>query len=70
MATPMTYTMVYHYEEPLDKIFMMQFDEGRIVSFRELSSIDEVQADFTFTGKPETSCRRISSIVMPWTHRP
>ncbi|HEX9684091.1 MAG TPA: SCP2 sterol-binding domain-containing protein [Acidimicrobiales bacterium] len=50
MATPMTYTMVYDYGEPVNKIFVMDFKEGRIDSFRELQSVDEVEADFTFTG--------------------
>jgi len=54
IATPMTYTMVYHYEEPLDKMFVMDFQEGKIVSFKELDSISDVDADFVFTGKPET----------------
>jgi putative sterol carrier protein len=65
MATPMTYTMVYHYEEPLDKIFAMEFSEGRIVSFRELSAIDEVKADFTFTGTPATWAAVIKKEMSP-----
>lgn len=65
MATPMTYTMAYHYEEPMNKMFVMDFDEGKIVSFRELESLDEVDADFTFVGKPEVWAAVIKKELSP-----
>lgn len=65
MATPMTYTFVYHYEPPMDKMFVMQFEEGRIVSFSEIDSLDDVDADFTFKGKPEVWAGIIKKELSP-----
>jgi hypothetical protein len=67
IATPMTYDMVYHYEKPMDKIFFMRFEAGKIVEYTELSSIDERSADFTFSGKPEHWAAVIKKELSPTT---
>lgn len=52
MATPITYTMIYRYEPPVDKTFFIRFEEGRITEVTELATPDERPADFVISGEP------------------
>jgi len=54
MAKPITYTMVFVYEEPVNKVFYLSFDEGRITETLELANPTERSADFVITGKPDS----------------
>jgi putative sterol carrier protein len=53
MATPITYTMVFSYGEPISKDFFIRFDEGRITEVYELEDPASVTVDFFISGKPE-----------------
>ena len=53
MATPITYDMIYHYEEPIDKVFFIRFEAGKITETGELASADERPADFVIAAKPD-----------------
>ena len=65
MATPITYTMVYRYEAPVDKTFFISFDQGKIVEVCELGSTDERKADFVITGRPDAWKAVITKAMSP-----
>lgn len=65
MATPITYTMVFVYEEPVNKMFLIRFDQGRIEETYELESLDGVSADFVINGKPESWAGVIRKEINP-----
>jgi putative sterol carrier protein len=49
-----TYTMVFEYGEPVNKLFFLRFDEGKVTDVREIASADEVSADFVLSSAPDT----------------
>jgi putative sterol carrier protein len=53
MATAITYTMIYRYDEPIDKTFFVRFDQGKVSEVEELAALNERPADFVITGKPD-----------------
>ncbi len=52
MAKPITYTMVFVYEEPINKNFSLRFEAGRITEVSEVEDPQQVGADFVINGKP------------------
>jgi ubiquinone biosynthesis protein UbiJ len=52
MATPITYTMIYHYLEPIDARFFLRFDHGEIVDVRDVAADEDLAVDFTISAKP------------------
>ncbi len=52
MAKPISYTMIYAYSAPIDKRFLLRFDQGEIVEVRDLEPQEVVDADFIISGKP------------------
>jgi putative sterol carrier protein len=54
MAKPITYTMVFCYEHPVDRNFLVRFHEGRITEVREVAEPRGETVDFVITGKPES----------------
>lgn len=65
MATPITYSMVYKLEAPIDKRFFMRFEKGAITEIDELAPGDERHVDFTFSGKPEVWAAVIKKEMTP-----
>jgi putative sterol carrier protein len=53
MATPITYSMIYFYDLPINKAFFINFDQGKITEVAQLASADERPADFVITGPPD-----------------
>jgi putative sterol carrier protein len=54
LGRAITYTMVYVFEEPVDKTFYLRFEQGKITDVRELESSDAEAADFILTAAPGT----------------
>jgi hypothetical protein len=48
-----TYSMIYHYADPVNRTFFVRFDEGRVSDVRELASPDAEAADFVISGPPD-----------------
>ena len=48
-----SYTMVYVYGPPVDKNFLVRFEEGQVTDVREVASAEDEPADFVLTGAPE-----------------
>jgi SCP-2 sterol transfer family len=67
MAKSITFTWAYRYEPPIDRVFFMRFEGGRIVEVCELGSLDERPTDFTFSAKPEHWAAVISRTLNPTT---
>lgn len=49
----LTYTMVYGYDAPIDKDFLVAFDQGRITDVREARPDDFESCDALVTGTPD-----------------
>jgi putative sterol carrier protein len=67
MAVPITYTMTFHYEEPINKYFFLNFEAGEITETSELVSPDERHVDFLIAGKPEVWQGVIQGAISPPT---
>jgi putative sterol carrier protein len=67
MAVPITYTMTFHYEEPVAKYFFLNFQAGEITETLELSSPDERHVDFLISGKAEVWQAVIQGEISPPT---
>jgi putative sterol carrier protein len=65
MATPITYTMTFHYLEPTNKYFYLKFESGEITETAELSGPDERHVDFLIEGKPESWAGVIKQEINP-----
>jgi putative sterol carrier protein len=49
----LSYSMVYDYGPPVDKLFYVVFDEGRVTQVREAADGDRDSADFVVSGPPD-----------------
>jgi putative sterol carrier protein len=67
MATPITYTMIFHYEEPVKKYFYLSFDAGEITETAELASSEDKTVDFLITGEPASWAGVIRGDINPTT---
>lgn len=52
MAKPISYSMIYAYTAPIDKRFLLRFNQGEVIDVRELAADEDVAADFVITGNP------------------
>jgi putative sterol carrier protein len=53
IGSAITYSMTYHFEEPVDRAFHVVFDAGRVTEITEVESSSARPADFVISGKPE-----------------
>lgn len=67
LGKPLTYSMVYAYGAPVDKVFFLNFDEGHIDEVAELKAVDERPADFVISGTPDNWKAILKGEVKPAT---
>lgn len=66
MATPITYTMIFHYQEPINKYFLLNFEAGEITETAELPGPDgDRHIDFLISGKPPAWAGVIKQEINP-----
>ena len=53
LGKPISYSMVYAYREPVDRVFYVRFEEGQVTDVRELASAEAEPADFVLTADPD-----------------
>jgi putative sterol carrier protein len=67
MSVPITYTMTFHYEEPVDKYFFLNFEAGEITEVMELGRPEERHVDFLIAGQPAVWQAVIQGRISPPT---
>jgi len=63
----LSYSMTYVYGAPIDRVFYVEFDEGRVVEVAELATPEERIADFVVSGSPDNWKAVLTGAVKPAT---
>jgi putative sterol carrier protein len=65
ISKPITFTFVFSYEEPINRAFLMRFDEGEVTETAELRAPGDRPADFVIAGPTEYYAELIRGDVSP-----
>jgi putative sterol carrier protein len=66
-AADVTATMIYTYEPPVDKHFLMRYENGKVVEVREAASAKDADPDFVLSASPDTWRAIMSKKTKPAT---
>lgn len=67
IGSKITYSMAYEYGDPVNRVFFVNFDKGRVDTVKELDSLDGVEVDFVISGSGETWRGILTKEINPTT---